>query len=228
MHRIVVITTFTIALASGWMAVATVAATNHQKLIQPYPCSDIELTDMEARSVALQLWEHGADPLSISLKDILGPAMDLIRSIVQYVAHHPWILLAFIIPAMELWIPLVGFEAGGAVAGKSTVSLAPTKLILLIPGSFAAMIQSAIGNVPKGSIFAFLQSYGAGGFARHAMRLAGAWGVAALLLAAVGKLLMENEVKMETVVEIVERVWNSTVAEKPSQGDFLSRHRIEL
>ncbi|KAI9770844.1 MAG: hypothetical protein M1839_003039 [Geoglossum umbratile] len=211
MHRTIVITTFAIALASGWMAVATAAAANHQKLIQPHPCSDMELTDMEARRAALQLWEYGADPLSLSLKEILGPAMDLIRSIVQYVAHHPWILLAFIIPALELWIPLVGFEAGAVVAG-----------------SFAAVIQSAIGNVPKGSMFAFLQSYGAGGFARHAMRLAGAWVVVALLLAAVGKLLMENEVKMGTVVEIVERVWNSTVAEKPSQGDFLSRHKIEL
>ncbi|KAI9774120.1 MAG: hypothetical protein M1840_005213 [Geoglossum simile] len=132
--------------------------------------------------------------------------MELIQSIVKYVAHHPWVLLAFIIPALELWIPLVGFEVGGVAAG-----------------SLAAVIQSALANIPKGSIFAFLQSYGAGGFAGSAIRMAGVWVGIAVLLAAVGKLLLENGVITEKVGEIVERVWNSTTSE-----GSLDRYKIEL
>jgi hypothetical protein len=126
---------FTFALASGFMTIASANPVDQEVIKRPdiLPaeslCSDIEhlpdLTSAEARSVALLAWESDADSSTLSLKEILGPAMDLVESIVKYVAQHPWILLVFIIPALELWIPLVGFEAGGVVAGESDYLSSP-------------------------------------------------------------------------------------------------------
>jgi len=74
------------------------------------------------------------------------------------------------------------------------------------------MIQSYIGDVPKGSLFAFLTSNGAGGFARVAFRMAQRFVVIAVLLAAVGKLLlhMDNGQISGEVTTVLETVWNHT------------------
>jgi len=77
------------------------------------------------------------------------------------------------------------------------------------------MIQSYIGNVPKGSIFAFLTSNGAGGFARRAMRMAGMWLILAVLLAAVGQLLwdMDNGKYSADVAKALESAWNRSTGQ---------------
>lgn len=99
----------------------------------------------------------------------------------------------FSYPCVGVLDPVGWVWGRGVVAGTSFAQVI-LKLLnqLKFPGSIASAIHSAIGNVPKGHIFAFLQSYGAGGFAKRAMRMAGGWFIVALLLAAVGKLLMEN------------------------------------
>jgi hypothetical protein len=86
----------------------------------------------------------------------------------------------------------------------------------------AAALQSRIGNVPKGSLFAFLQSNGAGGFARTAFRMAGMWLLIAVLLAAVGKLLIDNGLVEVEVSATLERAWNHVTT---SPSDVVSGAR---
>jgi len=147
---------------------------------------------LEARQVSLQVWEgtYGGD----SLKHIMQPALDLVGPIVGYVLEHPWVLLALVIPALEAWLTLIGFHATGVVAG-----------------SIAASLQSAIGNVPKGSLFALLQSNGAGGFAYTAMRMAGIWVAVAVALAALGKVLLDGGAQDGKVEGLLEQVWAKVI-----------------
>jgi hypothetical protein len=76
-------------------------------------------------------------------------------------------------------------------------------------GSIAAAILLSIGNAKKGSVFAFLQSYGARGFASNAVRLAGMWLVIAVVLAAVGKVLIEKGVLEEDVCKCLQPAWEA-------------------
>ena len=71
---------------------------------------------------------------------------------------------------------------------KAILGLALNK----ISGSIAAATQSRIGGAKGGSVFASLQSYGAGGPARATIRKGQIWIVVSVLVAAVGKMLMEN------------------------------------
>lgn len=72
----------------------------------------------ETKELALQIWNYGTETSTLSLKEVLGPALELIESIVHYVAKNPWILLPLAIPALEVWIVLLGFESAGVVAGE--------------------------------------------------------------------------------------------------------------
>jgi hypothetical protein len=69
------------------------------------------------------------------------------------------------------------------------------------------MVQSRMGNVPKGSLFAFLQSNGARRFAGLALRSGGGWLLVATLLADVGAVLLEKGAENVTVSALLESVW---------------------
>lgn len=76
------------------------------------------------------------------------------------------VVLAPVVAAGVLGI--LGFGAAGVIAGQRlalSLYLMDRKLIFRIPyvGSYAAAVQSGIGNVAAGSLFALLQSIGAGG-----------------------------------------------------------------
>jgi hypothetical protein len=81
--------------------------------------------------------------------------------------------------------------------------------------SIAAAIEASIGNIPKGSLFAFLQSYGARGFAHqvvalHAQR-AQQLVVLGVLLATAGKFLIESGVLEEKVAPVLQVCWDGMV-----------------
>jgi len=53
-----------------------------------------------------------------SLDDILGPALELLGPVIKYIQENPWVLMPLLIPALEAWLTIIGFEAGGIAAGK--------------------------------------------------------------------------------------------------------------
>src|SRR5690606_7562076 len=113
----------------------------------------------------------------------------------DYVAKNPWVLLPALVPALNAWLVLLGFQSGGIAAG-----------------SVAAAIQSYIGSVPRGSLFAFLQSHGAGGFAAHAVQMGGTVLTIAVVLAVLGKVLAEKNGKESDVAKALESLWKSIEA----------------
>ncbi|KAA8913480.1 hypothetical protein FN846DRAFT_99110 [Sphaerosporella brunnea] len=154
----------------------------------------VEPVRAHLNEIALRVWEvsdsvNGIN--STSLKEMLEPALKLLLPMIDWTVRNPWILLPLLIPAFDAWLVLIGFEAGGVVAG-----------------SMAAALQSYIGNVPKGSLFAFLQSNGAGGFARTAFRMAGLWIIVAVLLAAIGKILIERGFAEGEASTMLDGIWN--------------------
>lgn len=52
------------------------------------------------------------------LKEVLQPTLELIAPIIDFVVKNPWVLSPLLIPAMNLWLTMIGFEAGGIVAGE--------------------------------------------------------------------------------------------------------------
>ncbi|KAF8242739.1 hypothetical protein K440DRAFT_664575, partial [Wilcoxina mikolae CBS 423.85] len=147
----------------------------------------------KVHEVALQVWEGGPGFgfNGTGLKEIFKTALEYITPTLEYIEKHPWVLIPLLIPALDAWLLFIGFRAGGILAG-----------------SMAARLQSRIGNVSKGSLFAFLQSNGAGGFARTAIRVAGVSLVLAVALAAVGLLLAQHGIGEEQVVQALEKEWN--------------------
>ena len=78
-------------------------------------------------------------------------------------------------------------------------------------GSAAAAIHSMIGVVATGSVFAFLQSLGAGGFAAAVVALAWVIVTAVVLFTALVKWLVESGISWDAVVEVLGHAWNVTV-----------------
>ena len=78
-------------------------------------------------------------------------------------------------------------------------------------GSIAAIIQSRIGNVPQGSLFSYLQKFGAGGFAKEAITLGGRFILIAVVLATVGKILLDQGVTPEKVMALLEKAWSKAI-----------------
>jgi len=76
-------------------------------------------------------------------------------------------------------------------------------------------MQSMIGNVPLGSIFAFLQSYGAGGWAATAVNSGEFTLLVAYLLTAIGTLLRDRGMAEEKGFEATEEVWCSMTGTQP-------------
>lgn len=79
--------------------------------------------------------------------------------------HHTAVSIALVsagasVLLLPLTLPVVGFGAGGVVAGKYRPAMTQ-----LIPGSVAAGIQSAVYGGTTGGVFAVAQSIGAAGLA---------------------------------------------------------------
>jgi len=55
---------------------------------------------------------------STSLQDFLGPALELLGPVVEFVKEHPWVLTPVLILAFDAWLVVLGFEAGGIAAGE--------------------------------------------------------------------------------------------------------------
>ncbi|KAF8458200.1 hypothetical protein BDZ91DRAFT_743265 [Kalaharituber pfeilii] len=133
------------------------------------------------------------DPKSIT--DGLQPILDFLKTVFEFVKEHPWILIPLIIPALQLFIGILGFGAEGVVAG-----------------SIAAALQARIGNVAKDSLFAYLQSAGAGGWAFKALERANMFITIAVLLVAVGELLVEKGIVDPDKASVaIEGAWNKVV-----------------
>ncbi|KAA8895345.1 hypothetical protein FN846DRAFT_970081 [Sphaerosporella brunnea] len=137
-------------------------------------------------------WKDGS---AISI--ILGGALQSFPVVVVFAAHNPWVLLLpvfspVLLAALQAWLSLLGFQPGGIAAG-----------------SIAAAVQAAIGNVPVASLFAFLQSFGARGFAHRAVAAhTGQSLVLAVLLAAAGKTLLEKGLALESIEPVLLRQWD--------------------
>ena len=55
-----------------------------------------------------------------SIMDGLQPILDFLKPVFDYIKAHPWILIPLLIPALELFIGLLGFGAAGVEAGMYT------------------------------------------------------------------------------------------------------------
>lgn len=81
-------------------------------------------------------------------------------------------------------------------------------------GSIAAILQSSIGNAPKGSLFSFFQSAGARGWAFKALQLqrGNIFITIAVLMVVVGMVLVEEGiVDPDGAGNALEGAWNSTL-----------------
>ena len=79
-------------------------------------------------------------------------------------------------------------------------------------GSIAAGLQSSIGNVAKDSLFAFLQSVGAGGWAFAALELSNFYVTIAVIISAIGEFLINYGVmNPDAAKDTMEGVWNKQV-----------------
>ncbi|KAF8427602.1 hypothetical protein BGX38DRAFT_1234972 [Terfezia claveryi] len=140
-----------------------------------------------------------------SIMDGLQPILDFLKPVFEYVKAHPWILIPLIIPALELFIGLLGFGVEGVVAG-----------------SIAAALQSAIGNVSKNSLFAFFQSVGAAGWGLLALQRTNMLVTIAVIIAAIGEFLINHGImEPDAVKNAMEGVWNKEVDkfDPPKQSD---------
>ena len=51
---------------------------------------------------------------------MIQPALDIMAPLLKYVADHPWVLTPLIVPIMDLWLEMLGFQELGVVAGMLT------------------------------------------------------------------------------------------------------------
>jgi hypothetical protein len=76
----------------------------------------------QVKQISIQVWDVGVGlngTNGTSLKEILEPALELLKPVVAYVAKNPWVLIPILIPALDAWLLLVGFGVDGIVAGMS-------------------------------------------------------------------------------------------------------------
>ncbi|RPB20882.1 hypothetical protein L211DRAFT_870294 [Terfezia boudieri ATCC MYA-4762] len=147
-------------------------------------------------------------------KSIMGglkPILDFLKPVFEFIAENPWVLVAILIPVIQLFLVILGFGPAGVIAG-----------------SIAVILQSSIGNVPKGSLFSFFQKAGARGWAYKALQLPRTNMVImiAVIIVAVGLLLVEEGiVDLDAAGNAMESVWNSTVEnfDPPSAKSIGSR-----
>ncbi|KAF8534249.1 hypothetical protein BDD12DRAFT_896473 [Trichophaea hybrida] len=160
--------------------------------------------------VSRQVWEeiHGGSSESPSFEKIVQLILSAFAPAADYIVKNPQVLLYTLVPASRFWLLILGFKPNG-----------------IIPGSIAAALQSIISNVPPGPVFSFLLSYGAGGFACTAINIGGIKLLLAVLLAIIGKLLMDRGVPVGQVSEALEKIW-STIAITPP--DFLLAPKAKL
>lgn len=130
-----------------------------------------------------------------SVMEGLNPVLEYLKPVWDFVEKNPWVLIPLVIPALEIFIGILGFGIEGVVAD-----------------SIAAALHSRIGNVAKASIFAFLQSVGAKGWAFQALERTNMFIIIAVIIVAIGKILIDkNIVDLDAVNEAMEGTWNRMV-----------------
>jgi len=55
---------------------------------------------------------------STSLEENLGPVVDLLNPVIEYVHKQPWILVPLVVPVLKAWLLIIGIQAAGFAAGK--------------------------------------------------------------------------------------------------------------
>jgi hypothetical protein len=89
------------------------------------------------KQLSLQLWDVGVvlnGTNGTSLKEILEPALELLKPVIQYVVKNPWVLIPILIPALDAWLLIIGFGAEGIAAGmyQPLEIIVNTKAVLLM------------------------------------------------------------------------------------------------
>jgi hypothetical protein len=73
-----------------------------------------------AYEVSLLVWEEarGSSSASTSFERIVQLILILLTPAVDHIIKHPWLLLPLLVPALNAWIWILGFQSGGIAAGK--------------------------------------------------------------------------------------------------------------
>jgi hypothetical protein len=82
--------------------------------------ADMEPVLAFVKQISLQAWEVGVGlngTNGTSLQEILEQALKLLEPAITYIIENPWVLIPILIPALDAWLLIMGFEAGGIVAG---------------------------------------------------------------------------------------------------------------
>jgi len=92
----------------------------------------------KVHEVSLQVWEGGPGFgfNGTGLKEIFKTALDYITPALEYIEKHPWVLIPFLIPALDAWLFYIGFRAAGIVAGNAPFSLFCFSTYLLLSRRF--------------------------------------------------------------------------------------------
>jgi len=94
-----------------------------QPLTNPQQISTAEIEQF-LNAFAANISQHAPKALATlayannTLQDILGPALELLGPVIEFVKEHPWVLIPILIPALEMWLVYLGLEAGGITARK--------------------------------------------------------------------------------------------------------------
>ncbi|TGZ80478.1 hypothetical protein EX30DRAFT_372122 [Ascodesmis nigricans] len=140
-----------------------------------------------------QLWAHfnavgGTGDNPNFMKFIIG----IFSQAADFVAKNPRVLIPLLFPVLDAGLLFIGFGPEGIIAASA-----------------AARIHSLIGNVPRETLFAFLQSYGARRWKNQLIIKAGGVGLTvAVLLAVLGRLLIDRKVAPDVISPISEKAYN--------------------
>ena len=71
----------------------------------------------------LSIIANGTDLDLGALFNFLQPALEFLKPAIDYVVKNPWVLLPIMLPLLDAWLVLLGFEAGGIAAGRIALLL---------------------------------------------------------------------------------------------------------
>ncbi|KAI5776509.1 hypothetical protein EDC01DRAFT_733151 [Geopyxis carbonaria] len=181
------------AIDAASSALAAIYSSAHSLVAAtPSPATSASALQTASPESISTIWHDHAAALALphDLAALFQHALDKAKPLIDYIAAHPWVLLPLLLPLLEAWLVVIGFEAGG-----------------IVKDSVAAGMMARVGNVPKGSWISFLQRHGTRSFAGRAMRMGGVGLVLAVVLAGVGMLLVENNVTVTSIEQGLSDVW---------------------
>lgn len=89
---------------------------------------ELAMSHASANQYALQAPVDINNDIFNEIINAVQPAIDTIASLLQYVANHPYIMVAVLVPMMQWWLVIIGFEELGVAAGmvlQSTQYMGP-------------------------------------------------------------------------------------------------------